>query len=122
MCRSKVKIAQTRELPLPVTIYFAPERNHFELDEGRFSYSLAPPVDGHHPSVTVTFKSPTSTGGATASISLTGVERDGAAGIRAVVQSGDITIAQDGESCVVFGMPQEAIALVAYNTFYRFKK
>lgn len=114
-CQLKVKIAQVGESPLPGTIYFAPERNHLELDaQGRFSYSLASPVDGHRPSVTVTFKSVANFyGRATASILLTGMGRDGAAGMQAVAQSGGITIAQDEKSCVVFGMPKEAIALGA---------
>lgn len=115
VCQLKVKIAQVGESPLPGTIYFAPERNHLELDaQGRFSYSLAPPVDSHRPSVTVTFKSVAKFyGRATAGILLTGMGRDGAEGMRAVAQSGGITIAQDEKSCVVFGMPKEAIALGA---------
>lgn len=114
-CQLKVKIAQVGELPLPGTIYFAPDRNHLELDpQGRFTYSTSPPVDGHRPSVTVTFKSVANFyGRATAGILLTGMGRDGAAGMHTIAQAGGITIAQDEKSCVVFGMPKEAIALGA---------
>lgn len=114
-CQLKAKIAQVGESPLPGTIYFAPERSHLELDaQGRFIYSFAPPVDGHCPSVTVTFKSVANFyGRATAGILLTGMGRDGAAGIQTIAKAGGITIAQDEKSSVVFGMPKEAIALGA---------
>jgi two-component system chemotaxis response regulator CheB len=114
-CQLKVKIAQVGESPLPGTIYFAPERSHLELDaQGRFTYSTFPPVDGHRPSVTVTFKSVAKFyGRATAGVLLTGMGRDGAEGMRSVASCGGITIAQDEKSCVVFGMPKEAIALGA---------
>lgn len=112
-CRLPVQVAQHSELPLPGTIYFAPERNHLELDEqGKFRYSISPPVDGHRPSVTVTFKSVVNFySRATAGILLTGMGRDGAAGMQTIMQAGGVTIAQDEKSCVVFGMPKEAIAL-----------
>lgn len=114
-CQLKVKIAQAGELPLPGNIYFAPERNHLEVDlQGRFAYSMSPPVDGHRPSVTVTFKSVANFyGRATAGILLTGMGRDGAAGMQTIAQAGGITIAQDEKTSVVFGMPKEAIALGA---------
>ena len=114
-CQLQVKIAQVGESPLPGIIYFAPERNHLELDsQGRFSYSTSAPVDGHRPSVTVTFKAVANFyGRATAGILLTGMGRDGAAGMQTIATAGGITIAQDEKSSVVFGMPKEAIALGA---------
>lgn len=114
-CQLKVKISQNGELPLPGTIYFAPERCHLEIDaQGKFAYSIAPPVDGHRPSVTVTFKSVAKFyGRATAAILLTGMGRDGAEGMRMISQVGGMTIAQDEKSSVVFGMPKEAITLGA---------
>lgn len=114
-CQLKVKIAQVGESPLPGTIYFAPERNHLELDaQGRFIYSFSPPVDGHRPSVTITFQSVAEFyGSRTAGILLTGMGRDGAAGMQTIAAVGGITIAQDEKSSVVFGMPKEAIALGA---------
>ncbi len=111
----QVKIAQVGELPLPGAVYFAPERSHLELDaKGRFIYSMSPLVDGHRPSVTVTFKSVANFyGRATAGVLLTGMGRDGAEGMQAIAQAGGLTIAQDEKSSVVFGMPKEAIALGA---------
>lgn len=114
-CRLKIKIATVSESPLAGTIYFAPERSHLELDaQGRFIYSMSPPLDGHRPSGTVTFKSVANFyGRATAGVLLTGMGRDGAEGMLAIAQAGGITIAQDEKSSVVFGMPKEAIALGA---------
>ena len=115
-CKLKVKIAQVGEPPLPGTVYFAPERSHLELNaQGKFAYSTSStPVDGHCPSVTVTFKSVANFyRHATAGILLTGMGRDGAAGMSAIASAGGMTIAQDEKSCIVFGMPKEAIALGA---------
>lgn len=110
-----VKIAQAGEVPQAGTIYFPPERHHLELDiQGRFVYSTAPAVGGHRPSVTVTFNSVARFYGANAAgVLLTGMGRDGADGMQTLFQKGSLTIAQDESSCVVFGMPKEAIALGA---------
>jgi two-component system chemotaxis response regulator CheB len=51
----------------------------------------------------------------TLGILLTGMGKDGAAGMQAIFQAGGITIAQDEVSSIVFGMPKEAIALGAVN-------
>ncbi len=112
-CKIKVKIAQIGEIPEPGTVHFAPDQNHLELDaQGKFIYGLPLPVDGHCPSVTVTFKSVAKFyGRATMSILLTGMGKDGALGMQAISIAGGITIAQDEQTCVVFGMPSEAIAL-----------
>lgn len=114
-CKVKVKIAQVGESPLPGTVYFAPDKSHLELDaQGKFIYSSSLPVDGHCPSITVTFKSIAKFyGRAAAGVLLTGMGRDGAEGMRAIAQVGGLTVAQDEKTCVVFGMPKEAIALHA---------
>lgn len=114
-CRLKVQIAQSGELPLPGTIYFPPERTHLEIDaRGRLMASLAPPLEGHRPSVTVTLRSIARYyGSAAVGVLLTGMGQDGAAGMQAIAQVSGITIAQDEASCVVFGMPKQAIALGA---------
>ncbi len=110
-----IAIAQEGELPRAGTVYFAPDKYHLELNsQGRFVYSATPPVGGHCPSITVTFKSVANFyGRATAGVLLTGMGRDGAEGMQAVARIGGLTIAQDEASCVVFGMPKEAIALGA---------
>lgn len=110
-----VKVASFGEFPQPGTVYFPPEKRHLELDsQGRFVYSETPGESGHCPSVTVTFKSVANFyGRAAAGVLLTGMGRDGAEGMLAIARGGGLTIAQDEASCVVFGMPKEAIALGA---------
>ena len=110
-----VKIAPAGEIPRPGNIYFAPDRHHLELNsQGRLVYLAAPPVGGHCPSITVTFNSIAKFYGQSAvGVLLTGMGRDGADGMKAIANAGGITIAQDEDSCVVFGMPKEAIALGA---------
>ncbi|HIK16379.1 MAG TPA: chemotaxis-specific protein-glutamate methyltransferase CheB [Leptolyngbyaceae cyanobacterium M33_DOE_097] len=114
-CSLRVTIAQPGEFPRPGNVYFAPEQKHLQFDaHGRFLTSSLPPVAGHRPSVTVLFQAvatcyPRSTVG----ILLTGMGRDGADGLQAIAQTGGVTIAQNEQTCVVFGMPKEAIALGA---------
>ncbi|MBW4682036.1 MAG: chemotaxis-specific protein-glutamate methyltransferase CheB [Microcoleus vaginatus WJT46-NPBG5] len=112
-CFLSVRIATAGEYPTAGTIYFPPEQHHLELDnKGRFHCSPAPPVSGHRPSVTVTFNSVANFyGKSAASVLLTGMGRDGADGMLSISKAGGLTIAQDEKSCVVFGMPKEAIAL-----------
>ncbi len=74
----------------------------------------APPVNRHRPSVDVLFRSVAENAGRNAlGILLTGMGADGARGLLAMRQAGADTVAQDEASCVVFGMPREAIALDA---------
>ena len=114
-CRIGLKIAHAGESPQPGTVYFAPEGHHLELDaQGKFLCLSSALVDGHRPSATITLTSVAKFYGSTAvGVLLTGMGRDGAAGMRAIAQAGGSTIAQDEKSCVVFGMPKEAIALGA---------
>lgn len=71
-----------------------------------------PPVNRHRPSVDVTFASVARYAGANAvGVILTGMGGDGAKEMLTMKQSGAFTIAQDEASCVVFGMPKEAIKL-----------
>ncbi|MFB2922962.1 MULTISPECIES: chemotaxis-specific protein-glutamate methyltransferase CheB [Aerosakkonema] len=112
-CKLPVKIATMGDLPQPGTVYFPPEKRHLELNsQGKFVYSASPPQSGHRPSVTVTFKSVAHFYGRSAvGVLLTGMGSDGADGMLAISQAGGMTIAQNEASCVVFGMPKEAIAL-----------
>ena len=114
-CRLPIQIAKPGQIPKPGTIYFPPEQQHLELDErGRFICPDSPPLDGHRPSVTVTFKSVAKFyGRATVGILLTGMGRDGAEGMQCIAQVGGLTIAQDEATSVIFGMPKEAIDLGA---------
>jgi len=76
-----------------------------ELDQG-------PPVNHHRPSVDVLFRSAAKVAGGNAmGIILTGMGKDGARGLLEMKQAGSHTIAQDEASCVIFGMPREAILM-----------
>ncbi|HHP7229927.1 MAG TPA: chemotaxis-specific protein-glutamate methyltransferase CheB [Xenococcaceae cyanobacterium] len=109
----KIKIAQPGELPLPGTVYFAPEKYHLELDnKRRFVYSDTPPINNHRPSITTTFSSIAQFYKQEAiGILLTGMGKDGALGMEKIYQTGGLTIAQDEATSVIFGMPKEAIDL-----------
>jgi two-component system chemotaxis response regulator CheB len=114
-CQLGMQIAQAGEIPKAGHIYFPPEQYHLELDrKGRFTYSDAPPIDGHRPSITATFQSVAQVyGRKTLGILLTGMGHDGAAGMKTIMQAGGVTIAQDKDTSIVFGMPKEAIKLGA---------
>jgi two-component system chemotaxis response regulator CheB len=112
-CQLKVKIAREGESPLPGIVYFGRESHHLELNSlNKFTYTTANPVDGHCPSITVMFQAVAKYyGKRTAGILLTGMGKDGVAGMQAIADVGGLTIAQDEKTSVVFGMPKEAIAL-----------
>lgn len=113
-CKLRIKVAEIGESPEPGTVYFAPEKNHLELDSrGKFIYSRAVPGEKHCPSITVMFKSIASFyGKTTAGVLLTGLGHDGVQGLQAISQVGGLTIAQD-DNGVAFGMVKEALALGA---------
>lgn len=110
-CKLHIQIAKPGDTPKPGTVYFPPEQRHLELNkQGRFICSKSPPLDGHRPSVTVTFKSVAKFyGKTTVGILLTGMGRDGAEGMQCITQAGGLTIAQDEATSAIFGMPKEAI-------------
>ncbi|WP_035992435.1 chemotaxis-specific protein-glutamate methyltransferase CheB [Leptolyngbya sp. KIOST-1] len=114
-CELRVAIAAPGDLPQPGVVYFPPERHHLEIgSQGRLVLTPGAPVAGHCPSATVMFKSVAAHyRRAAVGVLLTGMGRDGADGLQALAQAGGLTIAQDEASCVVFGMPKEAIALGA---------
>jgi two-component system chemotaxis response regulator CheB len=114
-CAMSVKIVQSGELPRPGTVYFPQEGTHLELDKsGKVLSSNAAPVDGHRPSVTVTLTSVAEySGDGAIGVLLTGMGSDGARGMQTIYEAGGITIAQNEESSIVFGMPKQAIMLGA---------
>lgn len=107
--------ATAGEIAQPGVVYFPPEDTHLEWDDlGRFAYSNAPSIDGHRPSVTATMKSAArSFGAGSLGVLLTGMGSDGANGMANINAAGGITIAQDENSCVVYGMPKQAVELGA---------
>ncbi len=114
-CPMKVKVAEDGERIRKGVIYVAPDDRHLEVTAyGRIHLGHHDPVGGHRPSATVLFDVVAkSYGPAAMGVILTGMGADGATGMSALREAGGATIAQDEESCVVFGMPKEAIALGA---------
>jgi len=115
VCHLKVRVAEDGEMPVAGTVYFPPTGTHLIIDSGgRFRRSMEPPVNGHRPSITVTFKSVAERYGKGAiGVLLTGMGSDGAAGMKAIADAGGTTIAQDEMTSIVFGMPKSAIELNA---------
>ncbi|KVM64347.1 chemotaxis response regulator protein-glutamate methylesterase [Burkholderia gladioli] len=116
LCRIAVKEAEHGERVLPGHAYIAPGHAHLLLARSGANYlahlSDEPPVNRHRPSVDVLFRSAALHAGKNAiGVILTGMGRDGAAGLLEMKRAGARTFAQDEASCVVFGMPREAIAL-----------
>ncbi|ULA63071.1 MAG: hypothetical protein LZF86_100069 [Nitrospira sp.] len=116
LCRISVKEAQDGDSVLPGHALVAPGSYHMTLVRSGARYSVRidqePPVNRHRPSVDVLFDSVARYAGANAvGVILTGMGGDGAKGMLAMKQAGAYTIAQNEESCVVFGMPKEAIKL-----------
>lgn len=116
LCQITVKEAEDGERILPGHAYIAPGAMHLELARSGANYQVklndGPPVNRHKPSVDVLFNSVAQFAGRNAvGVILTGMGNDGAAGLLAMNKAGAWTIAQNEASCVVFGMPREAIAL-----------
>ena len=116
-CALHVKVAEPRDKVEPGVVYVAPDDQHLGISSyGRIRLSSKEHVDGHRPSATFLFDAVAQSYGPSAVAAiLTGMGRDGAAGMKTLKERGAITIAQDEESCVVFGMPKEAIALGAID-------
>lgn len=116
LCKISVKEAVHNERILPGHAYIAPGHSHLLLKRSGANYmtelNQGSPVNRHRPSVDVLFRSAANVAGANAlGIILTGMGKDGALGLLEMRQAGAYTVAQDEESCVVFGMPREAIAV-----------
>jgi two-component system, chemotaxis family, protein-glutamate methylesterase/glutaminase len=95
-------------------VAMAPPNQHLTVQGGRFHLTHGAERNFCRPSVDVLFESLAQTCGATTiACLLTGMGRDGAAGLLAIRQAGGLTIAQDEESSVVYGMPREAALLGA---------
>jgi two-component system chemotaxis response regulator CheB len=115
-CRIRVREAQHGDPVLPGTALIAPGDRHLKIAKaGRANIAVlseGPPVNGHRPSVDVLFDSVSQECGSRAvGVLMTGMGDDGARGLGRIKSSGGYTLAQDEESCVVFGMPRAAIEL-----------
>ncbi len=115
LCRITVTEAAHGERILPGHAFVAPGHSHLLLKRSGSNYmtelSQSPLVNRHRPSVEVLFRSAAQAAGPNAiGVILTGMGKDGALGMLEMHRAGAHTFAQDEDSCVVFGMPKEAIA------------
>jgi two-component system chemotaxis response regulator CheB len=115
VCPVSVKEAEDGEVLQPGSAYVAPGNRHLlveraGVDRWRARLDDGPKVMYQRPSADVLMQSVARAAGSRAvGVILTGMGKDGAAGLLAMRQAGASTIAQDEQSCVVFGMPREAI-------------
>ncbi len=114
VCEIEVKEAEDGDAVVPGRALIAPGNFHMTLNRSGANYYVhvkpGPLVNRHRPSVEVLFKSVARYAGANAvGVILTGMGNDGAQGMLEMKQAGAYTVAQDESTCVVFGMPKEAI-------------
>ena len=114
LCRIRVKEAVDGERILPGHAYIAPGGLHLSVERSGANYIArvrdGEPVNRHKPSVEVLFESAARVAGPNAfGIMLTGMGADGAKAMRLMRDAGAYNYCQDEASCVVFGMPREAI-------------
>jgi two-component system chemotaxis response regulator CheB len=118
LCEMEVKEARDGDRVMPGRVLLAPGGRHMQLVRSGAQYMVTvrdgPLVNRHKPSVDVLFRSVAQHAGRNAAaVILTGMGDDGARGLLDMRQAGARTAAQDEASCVVFGMPREAIRLGA---------
>ncbi|WPP53531.1 protein-glutamate methylesterase/protein-glutamine glutaminase [Catalinimonas niigatensis] len=120
LCKISVKEAENGDTVIRGRALIAPGNKHMLLKRSGARYYVdvvdGPLVNRHRPSVDVLFRSVAEYAGKNSiGIIMTGMGDDGAKGMLEMKQAGAYTIAQDEKSCVVFGMPKEAIKLNAVD-------
>lgn len=120
LCQMRVREAEHHEIICAGNVYLAPGHSHLLLERVNGAYRTVlnqnPPVNRHRPSVGMLFHAAAEVLGSNAvGIMLTGMGKDGAAAMLEMHRAGSYNFAQDEASCVVFGMPREAIALGAVD-------
>ncbi len=115
LCAMEVKEAEDGDEICAGRVLIAPGNRHMLVQRIGARYQAVlkdgPPVSRHRPSVDVLFRSAAQHAAANAlGIIMTGMGDDGARGLLEMRKVGALTLAQDEASCVVFGMPKEAIA------------
>lgn len=110
-CDIPVHLAESGEKPKVGHVYVADAKAHLVLDEsGTFQYQEVEDWHAYQPSVDVFFESVVSNWyGDVVAAMLTGMGRDGAKGMLALHQAGHYTVAQNEETCAVYGMPKAAV-------------
>jgi two-component system, chemotaxis family, protein-glutamate methylesterase/glutaminase len=116
LCEIEVREAKNNDRVIPGLALIAPGGKHMMLKRSGAYYHVevidGPLVNRHRPSVDVLFRSVAKFAGKNATgIIMTGMGDDGARGLKEMFDAGAATVAQDEASCVVFGMPKEAIKL-----------
>ncbi|TAJ77846.1 MAG: chemotaxis response regulator protein-glutamate methylesterase [Gallionellaceae bacterium] len=116
LCAIEVREARNNDRVIPGLALIAPGGRHMLLKRSGAYYHVevldGPVVNRHRPSVDVLFRSVAKFAGKNATgIIMTGMGDDGARGMKEMHEAGAPTVAQDEETCVVFGMPKEAIKL-----------
>jgi two-component system chemotaxis response regulator CheB len=118
LCQIEVREAKNNDRVIPGLALIAPGGRHMLLKRSGAYYHVevveGPLVNRHRPSVDVLFRSVAKFAGKNATgIIMTGMGDDGARGLKEMLDAGAPTVAQDEATCVVFGMPKEAIKLGA---------
>ncbi|MDX9957528.1 MAG: chemotaxis response regulator protein-glutamate methylesterase [Spirochaetia bacterium] len=121
LCRVTVKEAEDNDTVIRGRVLIAPGNRHTLLKRSGARYYVevkdGPLVCRHRPSVDVLFRSAARYAGKnTVGVIMTGMGDDGARGMKEMHDAGARTIAQDEASCIVFGMPNEAIKLGGVDT------
>ena len=120
ICRVTVKEAQDNDTVVRGRALIAPGNHHMLLKRSGARYYVeikdGPLVSRHRPSVDVLFRSAARYAGKNAvGVIMTGMGDDGAHGMKEMFDGGSVTIAQDEATCVVYGMPHEAVKLGCVN-------
>jgi two-component system chemotaxis response regulator CheB len=120
LCQIEVREAKNGDRVMPGRALIAPGGRHMLLRRSGAQYHVeimdGPLVSRHRPSVDVLFRSVAQCAGKNAlGIIMTGMGDDGARGLKEMHDVGAKTVAQDEESCVVYGMPKEAVKLNAVD-------
>jgi two-component system, chemotaxis family, protein-glutamate methylesterase/glutaminase len=120
LCQIEVREARNGDRVVPGLALIAPGGRHMTLRRSGAYYHVdvvdGPLVNRHRPSVDVLFRSTAKCAGSNAlGIIMTGMGDDGARGLKEMHESGAETIAQDETTCVVYGMPKEAVKLEAVD-------
>lgn len=110
-----VRLAREGEPPRSGTVLLAGTNHHIRLlKNGTLAYTAEPVNEIYRPSIDVFFESVARYwAGDAVGVLLTGMGRDGAQGLKLMRQQGYLTIAQDQQSCAVYGMPKAAAAIDA---------
>jgi two-component system, chemotaxis family, protein-glutamate methylesterase/glutaminase len=114
----RVKEAETNEFLQPGTLYICPGSHHLRVTpNGRIQLDgTSGRINGYLPNIDATMETVAAYAGAMSiGVVLTGMGNDGAVGAKAIKNAGGLVIAQDEATCVIFGMPAEAIKASAVD-------